>query len=311
MLSILAITFPIFAVIALGFGLVRFGVFTPAAMQAFGAFVMQVAMPALIFQAVASRDISEVFNPAYMAAYALGGLGTMVIAFAWFSLVTDPGRRSVGVMGSSCPNSGFVGYPLMLILFPDIAGLLLAMNFLVENVLFIPLALVFMDLSKGGEQHLGAKIGRVLLSVLKRPLVIGLLSGLAFSALGLTLPDPVDRGLGTLAASAAALALVVIGGSLAGIPVKGNAGLAAQISLGKLVVQPLVTLAAVVALAGVGLALGGDLRTAVILSAAMPIFAIYVVFAQEIGREGLASLALLGSTVGAFVTVNLLLYVMT
>lgn len=311
MLAILGITFPIFALIALGYGLVRWGVFTSQAMKIFGAYVLQVALPALIFQAVASRDISEVFNAGYMSAYALAGLATMALAYVWFSLVTDPSRRAVAMMGVCSPNSGFVGFPLLLAIFPDIASVVLAMNFLVENVIFIPIALVFMDLAKGGDHQIVKKIGLVLLGVVKRPLVIGLLLGLAYSVLGLDLPQPVDRLLDTLASSAAAIALIVIGGSLSGLPVKGNVSLAAQIAVGKLAVQPLLTVAAMAGLGTLGLSLSGDLRVALILSAALPIFATFVAFAQETGREGLASLALLGSTLGAFITVNALLFLLT
>lgn len=308
MLSVLGITFPIFAAILLGYLLVRFNVFKPDGMRAFGIYVLQVALPALIFQAVAKRDLHEVFNLPYMSVYLLGGLITVVVAFVWFSAVTGPMRRAVAVMGSSCPNSGFVGFPLMVIVMPDLAGLVLAMNFLIENVIIIPICLVLIDLARGGEQRLAAKLGRVFLNVLKRPFVIGLILGLVFSGFGLTLPGPADRFLTLFAQSAAALALLVIGGSLAGIPLKGNIGLAAQIASGKLILQPVATYVAMVLLGGAGLVLTGDLRTAVILTAALPAFTIYVAFAQEAGHEALASLAVLGSTLGAFVTLNLLIY---
>jgi predicted permease len=209
-------------------------------------------------------------------------------------------------MGAGCPNSGFVGAPLMLLLFPDIAGLILAMNMLVENVVIVPLALAIMEASKGG----GLNIGKVLIGVLRRPMVIGLLLGLVVSIIGMPMPGPVDRLVSMVAGSAAALALVVIGGSLAGLAVKGNIGLAAQISLAKLVVHPLATVGAVIVFGALGLGLTGDLRTAVILSAAIPMFTIYTVLAQEAGHEGLASLTLLIATVASFVTLNAAIFLL-
>ncbi|MAM63302.1 AEC family transporter [Maritimibacter sp. UBA3975] len=306
MLDILGITFPIFAAIALGYGLVRWRVFRPQDMKVFGGYVMNIALPALIFNAVASRDIGEVFNVPYMAVYLAGALVTMGIAFGWFTAITGPQRRAIGTMGAACPNSGFVGAPLMLLLFPDIAGLILAMNMLVENVIIIPIALALMEASKGG----GLRIGKVLVGVIRRPMVIGLLLGLAVSIIGVSVPGPVDRLVTMVAGSAAALALVVIGGSLAGLSVKGNVALAAQISVAKLVVQPLATVGAVVLFAVLGLGLTGDLRVAVILSAAIPMFTIYTVLAQETGHEGLASLALLMATVASFVTLNVAIFLL-
>ena len=102
----------------------------------------------------------------------------------------------------------------------------------------------------------------------------------------------------------------MIGGSLAGLAVKGNRALAAQIAVAKLVVHPLVTLAAITLLGLVGLGLGGDLRVALILSTAVPMFTIYTVLAQETGHEGLASLALLVATVASFVTLNVAIFLL-
>ncbi|GKY86601.1 AEC family transporter [Sinisalibacter aestuarii] len=312
MLTVFGITFPIFAMVALGYALVAKGVFKSADMRVFGAYVMNIALPALIFEAVASRPAREVFNLPYMGVYLAGALATVLIAFLWFSATTDPARRGVAVMGSSCPNSGFVGYPLMLILFPDLAGLILAMNMLVENVIVVPLALVIMELGKPtGAGHPAERVVKVLIGVIRRPMVIGMLLGLAVSLTGVHLPAPVDRLASMVAASAAALALLVIGGSLAGLPVRGNRALAGQIMAGKLLVQPALTFLAVLGLGALGVALTGDLRAAAILSAAVPMFTIYSVFAQEVGQEGLASIAQLGATAAAFVTLNLLLAVLT
>lgn len=311
MLAVLAITFPIFAMVALGYLLVARGVFRHADMRVFGGWVMNLALPALIFQAVASRPAAEVFNPGYMGAYLVGGLVTMLLAYLWFSATTDASRRGVAVMGTSCPNSGFVGYPLMLILMPDFAGLALAMNMLVENVVLVPMALVIMEMGKpAGHSHPARRVGKVLISVAKRPMVIGMALGLLVSLFGLELPEPVTRLVGLIAASAAAVALFVIGGSLVGVPARGNRALAGQIVAGKLLLMPLATFLAVLGLGALGLGVTGELRTAVILTAALPMLTVYSVFAQEAGHEGLASFAQLGATAGAFVTLNLLLLVL-
>ena len=286
--------------------------FKPADMKTFGSWTMNIALPALIFHAVASRPVSEVFNLAYMGIYLSGALITIVIGFLWFSATQDPARRGVAIMGTSCPNSGFVGYPLILVLFPDQAGLVLAFNMLVENVVIIPLALVIMELGKPKDQsHPLRQVAQVLLGVVKRPLVIGIALGLVVSITGITLPGPVDRLVSLISASAAALALLVIGGSLVGLPLRGNRALAAQIVAGKLLVMPAATALLMVALGSFGISLPHDLAVAVILSAAVPMFAIYSVFAQEAGHAGLASLAQVGATAFSFVTLNLLLLILT
>jgi predicted permease len=313
-LEILAITFPIFALVALGYGSVRFGAFRPEDMRVLGLFVMNIALPALLFTAVAERSLTETLRPAYMAAFLAGGLATIAITWVWFTATgTGPARKAIAVMGSTCPNSGYVGYPLMLLLMPEHAGLILAMNLVVENFVLIPLTLLLLETSRLTEMRGGVwpRLKAMLWGVLRRPMVLGLLAGIAVSLIGLPLPSGVTRLLDLLASSTGAIALFVIGGSLVGLPIRGNRALAAQIVAGKLLLHPAMVALALALLPLAGLALTDpDLRLAVVLSAAMPMFGIYALFAQDYGHEGIASLALLGATAGAFFTLTLLLAVL-
>ena len=311
MSAIFSIIFPIYAAIAIGYLTVRRGWFKPTDLQVLGKYVMDIALPALLFYAVASRDFTETLNPGYMLAFALGGLGTIAVAFLWFSATApDKGRRAIAVMGSTCPNSGFIGFPLMLLVFPDHAAVILALNMLVENIFLIPICLILLDMARGeADLSLTRRIGAILLGVLKRPMVIGLLLGLAASLLSLPIPAPLSRLFQMLAASASALSLVVIGGTLVGLPLKGNWRLAAQISGAKLLLHPAMVALAATVLTGLGLVtLSPALFSAVILSAAIPMFGIYTVFAQEHGLQGVASIAMLMATSTAFATLSALLF---
>ncbi|MHA6264394.1 AEC family transporter [Arenibacterium sp. CAU 1754] len=311
MALILGITFPIYAAIAIGYLAVRFRWFQATDMAVLGKYVLNVALPALIFNAVATRDLGDIFHPGYVSVFLIGGLLTILVSFVWFNFTApDPGRRAVAVMGSSCPNSGFIGFPLMLLVFPDLAGLILAINMMVENMVLIPICLILMDLARPREQDsIASVLSTMFLDLFKRPMIIGLVLGLIVSAIGLTLPGALERLLQMLAASASALALVVIGGSLASLPLKGNRILAVQIAIGKLVLHPaLVAITATVLIASGLITLTDDLRIAAILSAAIPMFGIYTVFAQERGLGGAASIAMLTATTGAFATLSLLLF---
>ncbi|CUH63489.1 putative transporter YfdV [Thalassovita gelatinovora] len=313
MIDILSITFPIFAAIAFGFAVVRFGMFSPTDMKIMGKYVQNIALPALLCAALVKRDLAEVLDLSYIVVFAVGGVATIAVMYAILSVQgTGPARRAIGVMGASCPNSGFVGYPVMLLLFPDKAGIILALNFVVENFVLIPIGLVLLESSRD-QTHKSRwhMLGSLFLSILKRPLFIGLLAGLAVMLSGVTLPAAGLRLLDMLAASASALALFVIGGSLFGLPLKGNQVLATQIILGKLILHPALVAAAALLLPLIGLPmLGADMHMAVILSAAMPMFLIYTVFALDYGHEGVASIALLGATFGSFVTLSILLAVL-
>lgn len=314
MTVILGITFPIFAAMAIGYLIVFKGWFAASDMRVMGKYVMNVAMPALLFNAVASRDVSDVFRPDYMLVYLLGGLVTIAISWLWFSWTgIDKARRAIAVMGSTCANSGFVGYPVMLLAFPEIAGLILALNMLVENIILIPICLILMDVAKEGKAlSIPQTMLKTFWGVIRRPMVIGLLLGLLVSLLSLPIPEAVSRLFIMLAASAAALSLIVVGGSLVGLKLTGNRARALQVAFGKLVLHPAMMALAAISLPLLGIAtLSPEMYAAAILSAAMPIFGIYTVLAQELDLEGPASIAMLAATSLSFVTLTGFLFWLT
>ena len=79
MLDILAITGPIYLCIALGFAAVRWRVFTPTDMRVLGKFVIQFALAALLFNALASRPIGELLQPAYLLAFGAGSVVWLLV----------------------------------------------------------------------------------------------------------------------------------------------------------------------------------------------------------------------------------------
>ncbi len=309
--TILGITFPIFALIALGFVLVSKGVFNRAALDVFSFWVMNIALPSLIFAAIASRSISSVFHPDYMILYAGSALITMAVAYLWFSRQSDPMRRAVAVMVSACPNTGFVGSSIFLLAIGDQAGVALTLNFLVENILLVPLSLVLFELARDTHDSghsLRHRLFQVFKSLARRPLMIAIASGLLFSALGAPLPEAGLQIFKLLGASAPAIALFVIGGSLVGQSFDGNLPLASQLAIIKLVVMPLVTIGMILLFGQFGVELEPDLFKALLITAALPTMAIAAVFAQEAGRGAFASLSILLNTLGAFISLNVVLF---
>ena len=70
MLAIFNIMAPIFILIGMGYGAIRFGMFEFSQLQGLGKFVLKVGLPALVFYAIASKPITQVFQPIYLAGYA-------------------------------------------------------------------------------------------------------------------------------------------------------------------------------------------------------------------------------------------------
>ena len=191
MLSILNITLPIYLSIGLGFIFTRNGFFKPADMGVMGRFVMNFALPAMIFNALAQRQLAEILHPGYLLAYGLGSLGVFGLGYACTRWVQgrDGTESAMAAMGMSCSNSGFVGYPILLQLLGPVAGVGLALTMLVENLLVIPMALALADSGQHEEQPWWSSIARALRDLLTRPLVWAIVLGAGCAMLGLHLPD--------------------------------------------------------------------------------------------------------------------------
>lgn len=310
MLDILAITGPIYLCIALGYLATRGGLFDRADMRVFGKFVINLALPALLFNALAQRSVGEIFNGRYLAAYALGSGLLLGAAVLWYRKAgrQGMGRSAIMAMGMACPNSGYVGYPVLLLtLGAPVAGVALALNMVVENLLIIPVLLALADMERHEAGHWRQLLRQTLQGLVRNPLIIAIVAGFLVSALGIPMPSPVSRTVTLFAQASSALSLFVIGGSLVGLQLQGLRTAVAQIGVGKLVLHPLCLLAVMTWLVPIA---DPQLKVALLLTGAMPMMGIYAILAQRHGHEGLASAALLVGTMASFFTLSGLLWLL-
>lgn len=309
MFDILAITAPIYIAIALGFGLTKYGFFQKADMRVFGTFVVKVALPALLFNALSQRKINDILNGEYLAAYALASLLTLSLSILWTLRVSKVSRSlsSCVAMGMSCPNSGYVGYPVMLLTLgplASVAGVALALNMIVENLLIIPLLLAWAETGQG-ESRWRAIVWQTLKGMFYNPMIWGIVLGFLCAWFELQLPSSLMRTVSLFAQASGAISLFVIGGSLVGLPVKGMGSRVAQIAAGKLLLHPLMMLTVLLYLMPVQ---DPVLRTAALLTCAMPMMGIYPILTQKHGHDGLSAATLLITTMASFFTLNAMLW---
>ena len=312
MLDILSITGPIYITIALGYFLTRRGLFARADMRVLGQFVIHLALPALLFNALAQRKPGDILNVRYMLVYALGSLVALGLGLLWARRGSrqDATTSVYFAMGMSCPNSGFVGYPVALLVIGPVAGVMLGLNMIVENLLLIPLLLALAESASGSGGRWHEVLRQSLVKLVRNPMVLGLLAGFGVSLLQWPMPSPLARTDTLFAQASAALSLFVIGGSLAGLQMAGLRRPVTEIAMGKLLLHPAAMLAVLLLCEAAGMVpMEPALRVGVILTAACPMFGIYPILAQKHGHDGLAAAALLGTTVASFFTISMLLWV--
>lgn len=314
MLDILSVTALVFIMIATGYAVVHFAVFEASAMRILGSYVVTLALPALLFKAVSQRPVSEIANWSYMAAYLGGSLLVVAAGFFYTRKIQKAGTTAAAfsVLGMVCSNSGFIGYPILLLMLPSIAGVGLALNMLVENIVLIPLMLAIAEAGHGGPSPAGKTLARTFRSLIRNPIIIGLVAGLVASVLELQIPQPLMKPVDMLAASSAAVSLLVIGGTLASVSLRGLSGEIAPTVAGKLVFHPLAVFLATCVLPLTGLAtLSPEMKAAAIILAAVPMMGIYPLLAQRFGRERSSVVAMLMATVLSFFSLSAVLWMVT
>ncbi len=305
MLDVLSITLPIFCLIALGYASTRFAVTSRADIAALGQFVIRFALPALIFRSLYQRSPGEIVNWDYLLALSLASLFVFAVAFAAARVFAGASvtASAIQALGSSLSNSGFIGYPIVSLFLGPTIGAALALQMIVENAVIFPLALV---LAEFGE-HKGKGIGSILVHLAgrlaKNPLIIAILCGLGAALTGLKPPVALSRTIDLLAGASGAVALFVVGGALFGLRLMGMVGDISRIVAGKLILHPL----AVVAALKLTPALDGDMKKAMLIFAAAPVFTIFPLIGRPYGQEQIGAAVLMTATVLSFFTISALL----
>lgn len=309
MLAILSITTPIFLLIGLGYLARWSGIIQREQMQGVGIFVLYCALPALVIRALTQQSLEEIFQLNYLIAY---GLGSIVVFGGGLLLCLKRQRQPLNAsamqaLGMAAANSGFVGYPVAAMVIGSPAAVLLALNMMVENLIIIPAALILAEMGNQQGSSVWKTVKHTALSLIKNPMLLGLLTGITLAVTGISIPEPLFKAIDMLATAAGPAALFVIGGALFGLQVKGMAQDVSQIVIGKLLIHPLAICIAVLLIPDINsLYMAGAL-----LFAAAPMISIYPLFGQRYGLGGVSAAAMLVATVASFFTLSLIIWLMT
>ena len=302
MLDVFGVTLPIFLVILLGYISTRATFINKSDTRVLGAFVIKFALPALVFRSLSQRSFAEIVNPDYLMVYAIASLSTFAAVFAVARGLAGKSTKASALhaLGTSVSNTGFIGYPIAVLVLGPVAAVALALSMMVENFVMIPLALVLAEGSGNDGKPLYTVIRDVAQRLVKNPLILAISAGAAVSLSGLKLPAPLFKAIDMLAMASAATALFVVGGTLVGLRVKGMFADVGRIVLGKLFLHPATVFAALFLVP----ALDPSLRKAMLIFASVPTITIYPLLGQMYGQEDVCAAALTVATVLSFLTIS-------
>ena len=276
-------------------------------------------VPALLFRTTARIDFKTMPWGTLVAVFV--PLLTMLTGvYVWQRRANRSGALpvaapSVRALSASFGNTVQVGIPMAAALFGE-TGLAIHLAIVSLHALVLltlTTALVELDLAHAQRRlgragtHLVATLITTARNTVIHPVVLPVLIGLSWNALGLPLPAVADEVLQTLGQAVVPLCLVLIGMSLAYYGVQGAVRAAAWLSALKLLLLP----ALVLAVAHWGFALGGLPLAVVVMLAALPVGSNALIFAQRYrALEAEATAATVFSTLAFVVTAPLWLAVL-
>ena len=298
MQALIDVILPVFLVVAAGYAAAWRKIMTEASVDGLMKFALNVAIPALLFLAIARLDLAEVFHPALMVAFYGGAVSGFVLGLFGARYLFGRGWEDAVAVGFVClfSNSLLLGLPITERAYgPDALGPNYAIIAIHAPICYA-IGITAMEIVRAQGSGALAGLTQVGRGLTTNPLILALGAGAAVNLSGLALPGALWDALELVARAGLPAALFGLGGVLWRYRPEGDLRLIAWACAVSLIAHPAITW-------GLGSLLGlsvGQQRSAVITAAMAPGVNAYL-FADMYGRARrvAASTVLVGTGVCA------------
>jgi predicted permease len=305
-IDIINIVLPVFAVIALGWMLRRWGLIDAGFLKQTNRLVYYVCLPLLLFYKIGTADFFANFNGRLVVCSIATVAVTFAATYAYAAIRKYPDNiKGVFSQGSFRGNIAYMGLAISLNAYGESgltkAGIL--MGFLVPFLnLFAIIALLWPHRGDGESRGSGFWIRQIALN----PLILASFLGIVWSFFDLPIPLVFDRSLKIATGMTLPLALLAIGGGFSLEKLKGDMVTASMASLIKTVWMPVLVVVLLVAM-GVR---GVDLGIGVLIAGTPAATANYIMADQLKGDAELAGTIVMLSTLISAVTYTIALLIL-
>lgn len=273
---------PVFFLMVLGYFLVNYtsladGKLTKQA----NAIVFKIFLPCMLFYNVYQSDIgSEIHSRIRLCIWAAGGLLILFVLLCLIvpRIVTQENQQGVVIQGIFRSNYVIFGVAVVQNMYGPKSTTTAAILSSILVPMYNFLAVVVLSIFGEKRENDWKKI---ILDIIKNPLIISSVLGIIFSLLGIRLPTAVDTTVQDLAKLSTPIAFMILGGDLDFSKVKGNLKTAFVVLTIKLVILPLIMIPMVVMM---------GYRDADLLSGVLayqtPVAVSSYIMAQQAGADG-------------------------
>lgn len=235
-----AAVFPIFLTIALGYALRICKVWGELTVTKLNKLVFRAFLPVHVFLNVYQSDFASVFNGRFILFICI----SIAALFLLLSLLiprleSDPRRRGVMVQGIMRSNFVILGMPLLASVFGEAGSASAAAVIAFVIPMFNVLSVITLEINRSAKPN----VPRILLGIIKNPLIIASLIGVLLQLVGLRLPQLLVGTMADWGKIATPLALVSLGGSFRFSRVRSGIRQLITVVLGRLVLVPAIFVA--------------------------------------------------------------------
>ncbi len=281
MQTLLNTILPVFVVVAAGYMLTWRKVFPEPGIDALMRFAQLIAIPCLLFLAMARLDLAEALSWGLLISFYTGAATCFALGIFGGRLLTKRPWEDCVAIGFCClfSNSVLLGLPLVERAF----GAVSLQGAFAIVAFHAPFCYALGITTMEAVLHRGEAIGQLIRSVanamFRNVLVVAIALGALVNVSGITLPTPLTDGLDLIARAGLPVALFALGGVLTRYRPEGDSRAIAMVCVLALLVHPAIALTI-----GTASAVPPVYLQAAVLTAAMPPGINSFIFADMYGR---------------------------
>ena len=247
MLQMLSSLLPMYTIICLGFIAQRMNILHAATAPGMSRFIYWFSLPALLFKQFSNMEDVPAFSGMTALGLVLSTLASYVLAFVYFARIKKFEQRESAVLTllSTCPNTAYLGLPIIMMLQPDNREALMVAGFgALLTILTLLIADIQLKLGTARRAASGPVASYILRSLLGNPLFMASAAGVVLGVFSIPTPAPIKTAVNMLASTATPCALFCVGAFLASYgasrkePAKDWRQVQPPVMIIKLIVQP-------------------------------------------------------------------------
>lgn len=217
-MSVMEIIAPILFTAATGFALAKFGVLEASVFDGLRRFLMLVAIPLLLLMNIAEMTSISPGQARFGLLYGVlcFVVAGMTLVGTWLVAGSSRIRLATMWLAGSVPNTIIIGMPVTVQALGSEALPYFVVALIVENLVMLPVSLVFLEIAGGAKSHWATLLLKGLGRAIRSPLIASVVMGAVIAMVGFKLPSAAVDTMELLSAGVTGIALFFAGGLLAG-----------------------------------------------------------------------------------------------